>query len=547
MLLIDKLKIFIRANYLIILILILAFILRIWGVAYGWPGLFVGDEKSLVGGALKMIYERNIFPVLEPDAFRLLYYPVLIPWILLIFFVPWTIFVYLTGDFSSLSVLRDNFILNPEVFFLIGRIVNVVFATILVFLIYKVGTKIFSKPVGLFSALLYAVSWLPIHQGHFVKHWNIGAFFGLLILYLAWSILNNPSRRNYILAGLMVGLAGLTDYIFAIYGLIFAIIHFLFLKQSWPDKFFSKSFWIFVLLSVVIFSLSILSYPQEFYRLAFGEDSTATAVKSLVGFWQVISEIFFTLYHLETVILILSLIGALILFFKNKKLLYLLIIIPLISPFLYYFLLHFETRYILLFLPFLTILAGYGWFRIIDQLKIKSRILLLVFCLIIIFLPLKNAVIFGTMLTQTDTRILAKNWVASNLPYGSKIITNSWEFDLMRNAKCIYDQQQFRNLSLRSQDYVMWQRDLKESYCVWPLDLILALPPNMADYEYYLVDSYTARRFAYLGEGLLKEAQLIQEFKGSPYAIVETWPDNFVHEILANRRTGPDVKIYRLK
>ena len=83
MLLIDKLKIFIRANYLIILILILAFILRIWGVAYGWPGLFVGDEKSLVGGALKMIYERNIFPVLEPDAFRLLYYPVLIPWILL--------------------------------------------------------------------------------------------------------------------------------------------------------------------------------------------------------------------------------------------------------------------------------------------------------------------------------------------------------------------------------------------------------------------------------------------------------------------------------
>ena len=93
----------------------------------------------------------------------------------------------------------------------------------------------------------------------------------------------------------------------------------------------------------------------------------------------------------------------------------------------------------------------------------------------------------------------------------------------------------------------MWQRDLKESYCVWPLDLILALPPNMADYEYYLVDSYTARRFAYLGEGLLKEAQLIQEFKGSPYAIVETWPDNFVHEILANRRTGPDVKIYRLK
>ena len=379
MLLINKLKIFIKTNYLIVLILILAFILRIWGVAYGLPGLFVGDEKSLVGGALKMIYERNIFPVLEPDTFRLLYYPVLLPWILLIFFAPYTIFVYLTGDFSSLAVLRDNFILNPEIFFLIGRIVNVFFATSLVFLIYQVGKKIFSKPIGLLSALLYTVSWLPIHQGHFVKHWNIGAVFGLLIVFLAFLILKNPSKKNYALAGLMAGLAGFTDYIFAIYGLIFLAIHFLFLPGLWRDKLLSRRLWIFIFLSAFIFSLAVITYPQEFYRLALGEDSTVSAVKSLAGFWQVVKDIFSTLYNLETVILLLSLIGGLFLMFRNKKLLFLLLFIPLISPFLYYFFLHFEARYVLLFLPFLTILGGYGLWQIIDRLKIKSRILLLVF------------------------------------------------------------------------------------------------------------------------------------------------------------------------
>ncbi|MDO8669446.1 MAG: glycosyltransferase family 39 protein [Candidatus Buchananbacteria bacterium] len=546
MLIINKLKIIIKNNYVIILILLLAFVLRIWGVAYGLPGLFVGDEKSIVGGALKMMYQKNIFPVLEPNVFRLLYYPVLVPWILLIFFVPWAIFVYFSGNFSSLASLRDYFILNPENFFLIGRIVNVFFAVAIVFLMYKVGQKIFSKRIGLFSALLYAVSWLPIHQGHFVKHWNVGAFFGLLVLYLAFSILKSPSKRNYILAGLMVGLAGFADYIFAIYGLILAAIHFLFLRNSWRVKFTDRRFWIFVLLSISIFILSVAAYPQEFYRMALGEDSTATAAKTLAGFWQVIKEIILTLYHLETAVLVLSLIGGFILFFKNRKLFFLLIFIPLISPFLYYFLLHFEARYVLLFLPFLVIIAGYGLDQAVNFLKIKSGFWLFIICLASVLLPLKNAVIFDIILTQTDTRILAKNWIENNLPYGSKIVVNSWEFDLMKNTECLYEQQQFRNLSLRSQDYVMWEKNDPESYCVWPLDLILDLPPNILEYQYYIIDSYTARRTSALGKNLEPRLKLVKEFKGSPYAIVETWPDNFVHQILKNRQAGPDVQIYKL-
>lgn len=546
MLLINKIKIFILSHYPIILIMLLAFLLRIWGVTYGLPGLFVGDEKSMVGGALKMMYQKNIFPVLEPDVFRLLYYPVLVPWIMLIFFVPWAIFVYIRGDFSSLSILRDYFILNPENFFLIGRVINVFFATSLVFLIYKIAEKLFSKRVGLFSALLYAVSWLPIHQGHFVKHWNVGAFFGLLVFYLAIAILNNPKKKNYILAGLMVGLAGFADYIFSLYGIILVAIHFLFLKNSWKEKLYDRRLWIFIILSVAIFSLSIITYPQEFQRMAFGEDSTATASKTLSGFYQVIKEIFFTLYHLETMVFFLSLIGGCLLFIQKRKIFFLLIFIPIISPFLYYFLLHFESRYVLLFLPFLVIIAGYGFDKLITFLKIKSAFLLLIFCLAVIFLPLKNAVVFDTILTQIDTRILAKNWIESNISYGSKIIVNSWEFDLMKSAECIYRQQQFKNLSLRSQDYVMWSKNDAKSYCVWPLDLILSLPPDVLDYQYYVVDSYTARRSYALGQSLEPRLELIKEFKGSPYAIVETWPDNFVHQILSNRQAGPDVKIYKL-
>ena len=288
MLVINKIKIFIKSNYLIILILLLAFVLRVWGVTYGLPGLFVGDEKSIVGGAMKMMYQKNIFPVLEPDIFRLLYYPTLIPWVLLIFFVPWFILVYMSGNFSSLSNLRDYFVLNPESFFLIGRVVNVFFSVAVVYLIYAIAKKIFSYRAGLLAALIYAVSWLPIHQGHFVKHWNVGGFFALLALYFAINILKNPSWRNYILTGIFIGLAGATDYIHVLYGVFLAMFHFLFLKLSFKEKIFSCKFWVGVAISLAIFIFGIITYPQEFYRIAFGEDSTTTAVKSLVGFWQVI-------------------------------------------------------------------------------------------------------------------------------------------------------------------------------------------------------------------------------------------------------------------
>ena len=447
--------------------------------------------------------------------------------------------------FSSLSVLRDYFTINPEDFFLIARIINVFFSTAIVFLIYITGKKIFSYRVGLLAALIYAVSYLSIHQGHFVKHWNVGGFMALMALYFTFSIINNQRWRNYIWAGIFIGLAGFADYIHALYGLILASVHFLLLKFSLKEKLLNRKFWLSVLLALIIFMVGILTYPQEFQRLAFGEDSTASRVKSLIGLWQVIKEILMTLFYSETVIFLLSVVGYLFLFFKNKKLFFIFILIPFLSPFLYYFILHFEPRYVLLFLPILGVLAGFGLDRLIEILKIKSIFLIVLLCLVIIFLPLKNAVTFDKLLSQTDTRGLAKNWLVSNIPYGSKIITNSWEFNLTRSSDCIYDQQQTNNMSLRTRDYVMWSMNLTDSYCVWPLDLILTLPKNITEYQYYVTDEYTVQRTSLDGE-LMPQTMLIKEFTGSSFDVTVNYSNLFLHKVLKDYRLGPTVKIYKL-
>ena len=538
---------FFKKNWLILSIVFLAFVLRFWGSWYGLPGLFVGDEKSLVGGALKMIYQQNIFPVLEPDVFRILYYPTLIPWIYLIFFSPYVIFVYLMGDFASMAELRDFFIMDPSVFFMIARVVSVLFATGAVFLIYLAAKKIFNKRTGIIAALLYGVSFLPVHQGHFSKHWNVAMFFALLSMYFAFSLLKNNSKRNYVLAGLVAGLACFSNYLSVIYGGILIMVHFLFNPCSWKKVFFDKKLWLFVGVVLLVFGFSVLVNPYDFTRIAFGEDSSVGSVKTIDSFLKLLFEVLKSLYYLAIFVFIFSILGFLFLFFRNRKKFFILISIPFLSIFLYYFLYHFEPRYILFFLPILAIVAGFGLDQIIRILRIKSNLLISLILLAIIFIPLKNAIVFDQIISQDDTRNLAKDWVENNIPKGSKIITNSWEFVLIRNQECINQQQQTANMSLRSRDYVMMQNVFLDGYCVWPLDLIKILPDNIDEFEYYLIDSFTGRRSAHLGELLIEKGELIKEFKGSPFDPSAQNINMFVHQRLKESAPGPDVKIYQLK
>ena len=90
-------------------------------------------------------------------------------------------------------------------------------------------------------------------------------------------------------------------------------------------------------------------------------------------------------------------------------------------------------------------------------------------------------------------------------------------------------------------------RAFPDGYCVWPLDLIKVLPENINEFEYYLIDSFTGRRFAYLGEDLIEKGELVKVFKGSPFDPSEQIISMFVHQRLKQDNLGPDIEVYRLK
>ena len=133
--------------------------------------------------------------------------------------------------------------------------------------------------------------------------------------------------------------------------------------------------------------------------------------------------------------------------------------------------------------------------------------------------------------TKSDSLKLATFDVDATPPVGSIMaydtVVNSWD------------------MSLRTRDYVMWSQNPTNSYCAWPLDLVLTLPKNVKEYQYYVTDEYTIGRTSLDGE-LIPYADLIKEFRGSPLDIPVNYSNLFVHQALSDRSLGPTVKIYKL-
>ena len=64
----SKIKIYIMS-----FVILLTFLFRINGTFYGSPFFLVGDEYSLVGGTLKLLELKTMFPVLYPaEKFQIL-------------------------------------------------------------------------------------------------------------------------------------------------------------------------------------------------------------------------------------------------------------------------------------------------------------------------------------------------------------------------------------------------------------------------------------------------------------------------------------------
>jgi 4-amino-4-deoxy-L-arabinose transferase-like glycosyltransferase len=180
--------------------------LRLWGLEQGLPYAYNTDEADhFVPRAVAMFgHSLNPHYFANPPAFTyLLHY----------------LFAIAYGGKAG---VRSAFALHPGEVYTLARVAAAVLGTAAVWLLYATGARLFGRAVGLLAAAIEAVAFLPVFYAHLAL--NDAPTLAPLTLSLLGSagVLRKGRARDYLLAGVGLGLACATKYTAGIVLLPFA-------------------------------------------------------------------------------------------------------------------------------------------------------------------------------------------------------------------------------------------------------------------------------------------------------------------------------------
>jgi Dolichyl-phosphate-mannose-protein mannosyltransferase len=171
--------------------------LRLWGVRQGLPYVYNSDEADhFVPHAVKMFASGTLNPhyFANPPGFT---------YVLHFLFA-----IYFGGGHGVLAASAHH----PEQLYTLARVAAAVLGAIAVWLIYLVGARLFGRAAGLLAAAIESVAFLPVFYAHLAL--NDAPTLAPLTLSLLGTagVLRKGRARDHLLAGVGLGLACATKY-----------------------------------------------------------------------------------------------------------------------------------------------------------------------------------------------------------------------------------------------------------------------------------------------------------------------------------------------
>ena len=436
-----------KNNYPIVIILITATILRFIAVKPGY-NQYHGDETAIWGSASQML-KLDTF---DPGRYDYPATAMLInAFFYKIFFIP---LFWIKYYLSNIGQLLDGTIKFPPTvaeiqrifgIYIIGireinslfwsRYITAAFGVGTVFLTYLLSKKVLSKKVGLLAALFLTFNYRNVMNSHITLPDIYNAFFILLALISYWNLYKKPDRKNYLIAGLLAGLAFSIKYqYFAIIPLFFVHFKLVFengfnLKKLFDIKFIMSGFAIilvFLLTNPYFFmnlEIVIGKMQEEFKKYGMGTNTLNLYPLSY-------------LYHIDYgpiqfVLVILGLIWGLIK--KTYKSIFLLsLVIPSYYMFIYYSHGGFYVRNFIPTTPILLIFASLIICEITGfiQSKIGKKIsitFLVIVTFATLYIPARNSILSSYGYTLPWGYEVLRPWIQENIP--KDVIVAAHPFD----------------------------------------------------------------------------------------------------------------------
>ena len=178
------------------LVLVVALVLRLWGVRQGLPYSYNTDEATHFVPKAVGFFSHDLNPhyFLNPPGYSYLLFGVFELW------------------FGSADAVRSAYTSDPTAVFVLARVIAAVLGTAAVGLTYMAAVRLFTRNVALLAAAVMAVAFLPVFYSHLALNDVPTLAPVALSLYGVGGVLRYGRRRDYLLAGAGVGLAAAFKY-----------------------------------------------------------------------------------------------------------------------------------------------------------------------------------------------------------------------------------------------------------------------------------------------------------------------------------------------
>jgi hypothetical protein len=482
-----------RHRLALALILGATFLLRLWGIKQGLPYSYNVDEAThFVPRAIAFFsHDYNPQYFLNPPAYSYLLHIVFELW-------------YGSGDAVSRAYTTD-----PTSVFVLARVVAAALGTAAVGLTYAAGERLFGKATALLGAAIFGVAYLPAFYSHLALN-DVPALAPVaLSLYGVAGVLRRGWRRDYVIAGVGIGLAAATKYTGAITLVCL-------LGAAAADGLGGAALVALrrTLLAVAAALLAfVLANPYAVLDFSAFQAGVATQ-QSLAGGSDPgklgLTPASGTAYYLWTFtwglgwVPSLAAVGGSVLLLVRRRLTMALVLLPAPIAFILFMgdQQRFFGRWLLPVFPIVALLGAYGLVEAARWLGRTRRLSLAAAGVLVTVLALgqglATVVHNDAVLSRPDTRNLVRAWMVNHVPAGAKVVIepvveDNWATDVGRSLP-------YTGSGARWRRFPTWETDVSSTGQLLPA----------GERRYVLVDEY---------ERTLRP-ELLDEYEASGYCWV---------------------------
>ncbi|MDQ3850942.1 MAG: glycosyltransferase family 39 protein [Actinomycetota bacterium] len=397
-------------------LLAFALALRVWGVEHGLPYAYNSDENAhFVTHAIGLFgHAWNPQYFVNPPAYTYLAHVLLALW------------------FGGREATATAFATEPGHVWLLARFLTAVLGTLAVGLLYLAGSRLLDRRAGLLAAGLLAVAFLPVFYSHLALN-DVPTLAPIcLALWGIAGVLRLGRRRDYVVAGLGLGLACATKYTGGI--VLLPLLMAAGAQFAAPGG--RRSALRGVLLAgaaalvafVVANPYSVLDFGAFWNGVTHQSDASGDSVGKLGltqsnGFAYYLWSFGWGLGYLP---LAFAAGGAVRLWFDERRLVW--VLVPAVVVFVAFMgsQERYFGRWLLPVFPFVCLLAAYAALEVADAAGRRLPGLRPTFVALAVVALCGQGLVYslhsGLVLSRTDTRNLTRDWMTAHVAEGTKIV-----------------------------------------------------------------------------------------------------------------------------